>query len=226
MASSAAANNERMKSESGLSQATVSEKDSTTVSTQTFHDTLSAQSFQHGHLLPPDMPIVMRNSGFPSHLPRSGPMMPAFDYANQSLGRPNVPSDPTIVQSNNERATQKDALARTPTAMSETIGQEGGRLVPESADFRAQMIDVHDKPLERVQSSDSAIAQNGALAEFPSDTIFNGHEKSRPMKHLTCFFWYYYRCRYQESNCLYAHRETGHIASAPCQIGPGKSILP
>lgn len=72
---------------------------------------------------------------------------------------------------------------------------------------------------DQAESGDKAITQDASTVLQPSPSEY---EKSRPMKHLTCFFWFHYKCKYSEPNCLYAHWETGHIASAPCQVEPGK----
>lgn len=68
------------------------------------------------------------------------------------------------------------------------------------------------------QSNETVTLHDSPAVLQPSPT---DNEKTRPMKHLTCFFWYHYVCKYKEESCLYAHRETGHIASAPCQVEPG-----
>ncbi len=71
---------------------------------------------------------------------------------------------------------------------------------------------------DHAERGDKAIADDAPTVLQPSPSDY---EKSRPMKHLTCFFWFHYKCKYSEPNCLYAHWETGHIASAPCQVEPG-----
>ncbi|KAK2766067.1 hypothetical protein FQN54_007582 [Arachnomyces sp. PD_36] len=46
------------------------------------------------------------------------------------------------------------------------------------------------------------------------------------VKHLTCWWWYEKgQCRYRESDCLYAHHDTGLVADAPRQIKPGEPAL-
>jgi hypothetical protein len=42
------------------------------------------------------------------------------------------------------------------------------------------------------------------------------------VKHLSCWWWHEKgQCRYTESECLYAHHDTGMVADAPRQIKPG-----
>jgi hypothetical protein len=50
---------------------------------------------------------------------------------------------------------------------------------------------------------------------------------SRPsVKHLTCWWWHQKgQCRYSDSECLYAHHDTGVVADAPRQVKPGGTYI-
>lgn len=44
------------------------------------------------------------------------------------------------------------------------------------------------------------------------------------VKHLTCYFWSEFgHCQWSEEDCLYAHKPTGKIASAPVQVEVGST---
>jgi len=45
------------------------------------------------------------------------------------------------------------------------------------------------------------------------------------VKHLTCYFWNEFgQCQWSAEECLYAHWETGKVASAPVQVEVGSNI--
>ena len=57
---------------------------------------------------------------------------------------------------------------------------------------------------------------------LPGNISFSPLEKPRSMKHLTCFFWAQGHCKWEEDDCLYAHRQTGHVAGGPLRLERGR----
>ena len=168
---------------------------------------------------PPTMPIYMRKNGFPDYLPNSGPPSHTFDNRTQVHEASNISQHPSPAPIDDER--QKDSWTGSSAAPS---GPVRPRLAtPENLDLGIPNNQAQERPTEPNESNGSQNTQHGARKVFqPSPNVY---EKSRPMKHLTCYFWYYWRCKYKEEDCLYAHRETGHIANAPILVGPGKLVL-
>lgn len=70
-------------------------------------------------------------------------------------------------------------------------------------------------PIHNMTSSPESRSQSSDSSTKPS------------VKHLTCWWWYEKgQCRYSESECLYAHHDTGLVADAPRQVKPGGMCYP
>lgn len=64
-----------------------------------------------------------------------------------------------------------------------------------------------------------------AVSQPIDDPKLTRHDSSS-VKHLTCFWWKEKgACRFSDSECLYAHYDTGHYTDPPRQLVPGEPAL-
>lgn len=178
--------------------------------------------------MPPNMSSIMRRNGLPDYPPKTGPQRP-----NSRFQRPNAYQGLLAAQLDGPSEQEDDFTG----SIVEALGASGlgstEKRESETAASGAQEETVQEKGQEASTAYQGLEppAQSGVVhADDGSTAILqpspNAYEKSHPMKHLTCYFWKVVgKCKYREANCLYAHRETGHVANAPILVEPGNLIF-
>ena len=168
----------------------------------------------------PAIPIITRQHASPTRLSPSGSPTRAASSRETSNVQGGSP-DTTEVHNDDGTLQQHENSPSNVVATSGTIGTQDD--LPETSAPEAPENVTPDRGGEA-----ATYLRDNSATEEETTPVFqpSPSQGSRPMKHLTCYFWKVVgNCKYSEATCLYAHRDTGHIANAPILVEPGTFSL-